>query len=289
MTREKQSKVQTRLWFDQRTPAEEIRREIVANAEALTELTILNLDFINAQNYFVDLELPALKELTIASLSGFDCRQGWRFLHGLSSLRALSIGRTVIKDSMIAELAAALWWPSLRQLELHMFELNKTSLWPTLWHDQVLQIELLCLFYLNGDHCSQVLRANLAGLRYLILGSETDDQILITLAETPLPKLEDLELRYTNVTPQALYTFLHTPRPGLPSLKRVGKNICSDRRVDYHDWNGAVVDWGYELMSDAEVEKAYFKDTGLRLLPSNFELDGRMQSNGQPRLLAQPG
>lgn len=289
MTREKQSELQSRLWFDQRTRPEEIRLEIIANAEALTELTILNLDFINGNDFFTDLELPALKELTIASIAGFDCPQGWRFLHGLSSLRALSVGRTVFKDSMIGELAAAPWWRSLRQLELHMFDLNKTSLWPTLWHGQVLQIELLCLFYLTGDHCLQVLAANLPDLRYLILGSEADDQILNTLAETALPSLEDLELRHTNITPEGLYSFLHNPRPGLPKLKRVGKNVYSDRRVDCYDWNGAVVDWGYELMSDAEVHKAYFKDTGVSLLPSNFELDTRLQSNGHPRLLSQPG
>lgn len=269
---------QTSLWFRADAAAKTVRQELETHAATVEKLHLPVGEFYK-DSHFVGLELPRLRELTVPSF-GYVDEECWGWLYALPALKRLSVGWTQIQDHMLQSLAAAPWWPRLTQFEIDMYRLEETTAWGDLWSRGPYAFRTLSLFYLNDRSLSQMIHAGLPDLEYLIVGSSFGPEFPNELATAALPSLEDLELRHTNVQPEPFRRFVAGPRPGLPKLKRIGRIFSSDRRVDYCDWNGAVVDWGYEALSGQEMFGTFLKGTSLTLLPENGTLETRRQSVG---------
>lgn len=263
----------TFLWFDQRTKDDDILNEIEKQAETVTRLHILSPTFMRDKR-FTGLELPNLTELLLEHMT-FQTSSDWSFLRGLKKLNSFIAGSTRANDQIIAALAEMPWWENLTHLDLTFFDLAKTENWHLLWEGRKLSLELLCLRYLDSAEAGQILRADLSNLQYLILGITKGVPFLHQLTKADLPNLEDLELRHADIPADEVLQFIQAEYPKLPRLKRIGKTFYSDRKYDVCDWNGAVVDWDYEQLSDGEAQKQHFEKTKYSILPSNSELEGR--------------
>ena len=276
------------LWFDNRTDEKLVRERIEEQAKTIKRLTISNQAFLQ-NGLFHGLLLPELQELVIPSLFYFDNSKGWQFLHSLPKLEILVAEYTEAKDSILEGLSTAPWWESLTQLELKLANLKETTKWSTLWCEKNFQLKILCLFYLDPEKAEQVLTGTLDKLEYLIMGTDLGQDFLLKLAKKALPALADLDLSHSSMQLEETLKFLREPRPGLPKLERVRKQIASEERVEYYDWNGAAVDWGYRELSDSEIQKKYFKKTGLKILPANEQLASRTaMMSGSLRKLERP-
>ena len=262
------------LWFDQRTSNDEIRDKIEKHAKTVRRLHVLSQTFLMAKG-LSGFELPNLTELLVESLYSFDSPSDWSFLHRLKSLKTFVAGTTYANDAILAGLADAPWWVNLTQLELRFLDLGKTTKWNKLWDKRKMSLEILCLHFLSSEQACQILNAELKNLRYFIPGVENGSSFLQRLNESDLPSLEDLELRHADIPDDEVRSFINEEHPNLPNLARIGKDFFSDQRIDYCDWNGAVVDWGYEQLSDADVQRQIFNKTKYTVLSSNSELEGR--------------
>lgn len=127
-----------------------------------------------------------------------------------------------------------------------------------------------CGFATHTRCAVDLIHGPLPHLRVLALCGEIGDEFLKELAGVSLPSLEDLDVRNTNITPEAVRAFALGKRPGLSSLKRLGIAFDSDRRQDYTDSNGALVGWGYEPMTDLELQYDILSGSGLLLMPTIY-------------------
>jgi len=276
------------LWFDNRSTEQTVRDEIEKHALSLKRLTVLNQPFL-IDGCFKGLFLPQLEELVVPSLYYFDNQSGWEFLYGMPNLKVLVADYTTAKDSMLEGLSQAPWWNKLTQLELKFADLKETTKWHELWAGKTLALKTLCLFYLDAQKTAQIFTSKLEQLQYLILGTELGSDFLHYLAKSNLPNLEDLDLSHSSLGIEETVQFIEQPRPGLPKLQRVRKRIASDQRIEYHDWNGTPVDWGYGELSDSEIEQQYLKKSGLKILPANEQLISRGATMSSPlRALERP-
>jgi len=262
------------LWFDGRTADSEIRQEIEKNATTVTRLHVQSFSFLRGKG-LTGLELPNLTELLLEDLHCFETDADWSFLHALKALKTLVTGRTTASDSILTGLSQTPFWNNLGHLELKFHGIDKTKYWPSLWNNRNLSLELLCIHYLDSDQACGILNAELNSLKYLIPGITRGAPFLDQLKSACLPSLEDLELRHADVSTDEILNFINAEHPNLPNLKRVGGNFFSDQRYDICDWNGAVVDWSYEQLSNTEVQHQFFDKTKYSILPSNDELEGR--------------
>ena len=182
----------------------------------------------------------------------------------------LEIPFTQVTGADLAALAACPWWRELVFLQASFANLKEAANWRDLWSGPDLAFEEVRLCYPNTKCAIEVIRGPLAHLRVLALCGEIGDEFLQELAGASLPELEDLEIRKTNTTAAAVRDFAHSKHPGLPRLKRLGISFASDRREDYTDWNGALVDWGYAPMNDAELQYDILGIGGLKLMPTIY-------------------
>jgi hypothetical protein len=68
------------------------------------------------------------------------------------------------------------------------------------------------------------------------------------------------------ISGEGLKAFAQSARQHLPSLREVGVEMYTGERVDYNDWNGALVG-GYDVQySPEELERLYLKGTGLTVM-----------------------
>lgn len=276
------------LWFDNRSTEQTVRDEIEKHASSLKRLTVLNQPFL-IDGCFKGICLPQLQELVVPSLYYFDNPSGWEFLYGMPNLKVLVADHTTAKDTMLEGLAQAPWFNQLTQLELKFADLQNTTKWHALWADKTLALKTICLFYLDPEKTAQIFTSRLEKLEYLILGTKLGNDFLINLANYNLPNLEDLDLSHSTMSLDQTLQFIDQPRPGLPNLKRVRKRIASEERIEYYDWNGTPVDWGYGELTDSEIEQKYLKKSGLKILPANEQLIGRGTSMASPlRALERP-
>ena len=276
------------LWFDNRSTQKTVREEIEKHALSLKRLTVLNQPFL-IDGCFKGLFLPQLEELVVPSLYYFDIQIGWEFLYGMPNLKVLVADYTIAKDAMLEGLAQAPWWNKLTQLELKFADLKETTKWHQMWAGKTLALKTLCLFYLDAQKTAQLFTSKLDKLQYLILGTELGSDFLINLAKYNLPNLEDLDLSHSTMSLDQTLQFIEQPRPGLPNLKRVRKRIASEERIEYYDWNGTPVDWGYGELTDSEIEQKYLNKSGLKILPANEQLISRGAAMSSPlRALERP-
>lgn len=267
------------LWFQADEPVSLVREQLLIANQSLEILHLPISEFFTESN-LVGIDLPRLTELTLPDLNCLDNTFGWQWLHRLHSLNKLLADTTMASDAIIGGLAHAPWLEQLIQLDLKFLGLEKTSNWNSIWADKTLQLQLLSLYYLEPDHASGVLEASIPLLAYLLIGSNIGSGFLDQLAETDLPRLEDVDLRQAVVSVEDLSRFVSSDRTLLPKLRRIGKNYASDRVEQYSDWNGAAVGTGYEMMTDREFENHFLKGTGLKSLPSNFDLEIRYSGYG---------
>lgn len=268
----------TSLRFSRHSPAATIRESILPHAESLTDLTILNRDFF-LEDHLTDLDLPELTDFTIA---GFDClktQQSWDALKRLN-LKRLCVGASDASDFVMEQLANAPWWQKLTQFEVQFLRLDKVTNWRSLWEHREFSFQTLSLFYVEDKHLVDLFNSKFPDLSYLIFGTETKSAIEV-LDKVYLPKLSDLELGYANVPKEAVKWFINKQHESLPELRRIGLSYRSDRRKDIHDWNGAIVDWDLEPMTEAELREYFFNETKLQLLPRNTSLNDRIRSRDQ--------
>lgn len=265
----------TRLWFQFQTPADEIEREIRQHAEQVEYLRFDCDDFFTPQR-LKGIELPRLRDLAMSPLHPLKVDFVLDWLNGLPSLIRLDSFCVKASDSMFTQIAKSSWWPRLTYFGAKFRDLKSSDAWTSLWQSRPLALQILCLQYLDTPQAQAVITGDFPDLRWLILGYEIRDEFLQTIASAKLPKLTDLELRFTNVSPDGFRAFVKMPHPGLPNLQRIGWKCSSDRREDYCDWNGAVVDWSYEWMTDNELRKEFFKGTNLTLAPLDHTLSQKM-------------
>lgn len=215
-------------------------------------------------------------------MAGFDClktEQSWDALKRLN-LKKLCVGSSQASDFALEQLASAPWWDGLTQFEVLFLNLDKVTNWKKLWDGREFSFQTLSLFYVEDKHLTDLFTAKLPELSYLIFGTEAKSAVEV-LKAVQLPKLSDLELRYANIPKEAVKSFLNTQHESLPELQRVGLEYRSDRRKDIYDWNGAVVDWDLEPMTDEELTEHFFQGTELRLLPKNTSLNDRIRSQDE--------
>ncbi len=174
-------------------------------------------------------------------------------------------------DDYLAALAAVSWWPELEFLDASFSDFSSVPNWKKLWSGPDLALRELRLCYPDTKRAVDVIHGALPHLRVLALCGEIGDEFLQELAGVSLPALEDLEVRKTNITPEAMRAFALSKRPGLSALKRLGIAFGSDRRQDYTDWNGPLVGWGYEPMTDLELQYDILSGSGLLLMPTNYD------------------
>lgn len=173
-------------------------------------------------------------------------------------------------DAVLEALAAAPWWPELEYFEVAFWDLAGKPGWSKLWSGPTLALREARLRFPHTQDAIDVVRGDLPQLRVLALVGEIKAEFLDDLTWAHLPSLEDLEIRQTNLRLEDVRRFALADKPGLKSLKRLGISFASDRRVDYTDWNGAVVDWGYEPLTTAELEYEVLRGSGLTVMPEIY-------------------
>ncbi len=182
-------------------------------------------------------------------------------------LHHLTLCSTEATSAWLTTLANKPFWRQLRTVKASFFRIESAVDWAKLWAPADLQFEEIRLNCTETEPAMALVRSPLPRLRTLALSGVVRDPILLALASASLPALRDLDLRRTSITPGALKAFVATPKPGLPRLERLGFDFASDRREDYRDWNGAVVDWGYERMTAQELNDFFLANSSLQLLP----------------------
>ena len=183
------------------------------------------------------------------------------------ALQSLTLGRTEATSARLAALAGLPCWHQLRYLDASFFRIQSAVDWVQLWTHADLHFEEIRLNCTETEPALALVRSHLPRLRTLTLSGVVRDPILIALAAANFPVLQAVDLRQTSINPNALQAFLQAPKPGLPALQRLGFGFRSDRREDYCDWNGAVVDWGYERMTPQELETTFLAGSHIKLLP----------------------
>ncbi len=218
------------------------------------------------------LGMPALRELSLSSLSLLASADGAAWFDGLGALRTLQVA-VPLSDAgpLLGALRASPRWVALTSLVLHAFELPDEA-WRALWDGGPLALEALRACWLSPAQAGAVLRARLPALRVLSLGgSALGEAYLAALLDADLPLLQDLDLRDANVPPQAFLAMAPALRRAFPALRRIGLDYPSDRPVQYHDWaGGPAVASGHERMTREELETGFLAPIGLTLLETTW-------------------
>jgi|GEM_PF-1171089 len=265
-------------WFRSDAKAQEIAAALEAHGPVVETLRFDCNAFFKEERYR-ELDLPKLRDLAIGSLDPLKDEAAWNWLYALPSLERLQVANSGGDSPSLGRLGDAPWWTRLTYFEAYFRSVSDSDSWGRLWNSAPLSLQTLCLRSIDTPQAIAVIAGKLPNLEYLILGYDIQDSFLSVLAQADLPELKDVELRFLSAKDETVREFIEQPRPGLPKLARVGWKATSDRRVDYFDWNGAVVDWGYEPMSDSEIRAAFFSKSELKLLPLDHDLAMKFDSN----------
>ncbi|HXU28977.1 MAG TPA: hypothetical protein VN851_00230 [Thermoanaerobaculia bacterium] len=169
-------------------------------------------------------------------------------------------------------LAAAPFWDHLTHLEILLLlsasdlDLNPIGGWTELWLGRELSIEMMKLSGLEFPAVETLLKAHYPRLRYLSLAAALPEALLPAIASADMPALEILDVRFNMISGEGLKTFAQTAREHLPNLREVGVEMYTGERVDYNDWNGALVG-GYDVQyTPEELERLYLDGTGISVM-----------------------
>jgi hypothetical protein len=187
-----------------------------------------------------------------------------RYYLDMPKLRALTIPFFPETSALLDLLAGASWWRQLRAVSLQLVGgVTGLDTWAPLWNQPELMLEELKLGIVVTRHAIDVVNGKLPKLRVLALKGQAYEGFVPALLDANLPALTDLDLRETHMDVDAIRQLTRSPRPGLPSLIRLGLLVNSGREAQYTDWNGAVVWSGEEWMDDQEIYLNFLMGTGL--------------------------
>lgn len=189
----------------------------------------------------------------------------------LAKLKVWTSAQTVEQDAeFFTALIQVPWWNQITHLELwfayRALQPEQISRWADLWIGQQLSLDHLNFHGATQDSVALLLQASFPHLTYLRLSPALTDAVLPLILEAELPALEILDLRFNFISGEALQHFAQSAQERLPRLRQVGVEMYTGERVEYYDWNGAVVD-GYDVtLSAEEITDRYLKGTKLSVM-----------------------
>lgn len=221
---------------------------------------------------FDGLEFPELTNLDL--LPSCRLEEAGKVFEKFTHLRKLSFWASTPAQCKTGFplLAAAPFWDRLTHLDMMFLRkaadsgLHQTEGWADLWADRTLSLEMMKISVLKFPAVETLLKARYPRLRYLNLAAALPEALLPAIANADLPALEILDVRFNMISGDGLKTFAQTARQHLPNLREVGVELFTGERVDFNDWNGALVG-GYDVQySPEELERMYLEGTGISVM-----------------------
>lgn len=162
-------------------------------------------------------------------------------------------------------------WEQLQYLYVHQLPICNPfppGHWPKLWQGRNLQFVEMNLSFQNAHDASIVLQAHFPKLERLSLSSCLGDSLLDWLLASHLPSLRYLDLRFNLISSDALSQFAKTITHRSPLLSEISIDYGTGEKIESYDWNGAVVDYYYGVLSNEDITAKYLHGTKLKAVPS---------------------